>query len=385
MNSKYLRRYLSAAHLYLGLVLGGVFAMLGLTGSFLVFYPEIDRFLNPELQISSRPLSELNVQHMFDRLHEAFPPRQGVWRLELPRDSEQVVYARYLRPEEKSPELFAPLVVALDPASCTVINSRFWGDYAVTWVYNLHYSLLAGKTGTVCVSLLGIALCLSVCIGFYLWLPRGANRLKKAIPKVRNNKYQAIYDLHGYAGAYGLCMLLVLTVTGIGLATPQWLDPIVNTFSHRAVKLEVESELPLRTTTRISANQAIAVSLAQFPGSQVRWIEAPSTVQGTYVLRLKQNGEPSDRFPKTYVWVDQFSGKVLGVRDALNVPGADVFFDWMHPLHNGEALGIGGRWLVFFLGLLPFFLWCTGWIRWRHKVKVKRQSESIAQRSWSRH
>jgi len=52
MKTKNLRRYFSALHLYLGLVLGVAFTMLGLTGSFLVFYPEIDQLINPELQIN---------------------------------------------------------------------------------------------------------------------------------------------------------------------------------------------------------------------------------------------------------------------------------------------------------------------------------------------
>ncbi len=373
MSAKYLRRYLSAAHLYLGLVLGGAFALLGVTGSLLVFYPELDRFLNPELRISSRPLPELNVQHMFERLHEAFPQRQGVWRLELPRASGQAVFARYVTPEEKSPELFAPLVVALDPATGTVINSRFWGDYAVTWVYNLHYSLLSGKTGTVLVSLLGIAFLISVCIGFYIWLPRGRNRLTKALPKIRSGSRKAVYDLHGYFGAYAFGLLLLLIITGVGLATPQWLEPFVYCISSKTPDFKVESIVPLGAAFRIDANQAIAVSLNKFSGSQVRWIEAPSTAEGVYVVRLKQAGEPSDRFPKTYVRVDQFSSQVLSVRDALKVSAGDVFFDWLHPLHNGEALGLWGRWLVFILGLVPGFLWCTGLIRWRHKIIAKNR------------
>ena len=86
------------------------------------------------------------------------------------------------------------------------------------------------------------------------------------------------------------------------------------------------------------------------------------------MLRMKQAGEPSDRFPKTYVWIDQYSGKVIGVRDALKVPYGDVFFDWLHPLHNGEALGLFGRWIVFGIGLIPVFLWITGLVRWRHKI-----------------
>ena len=42
-------------HLYIGLSLGFIFVLAGLTGSLLVFYVEIDELLNPALQIAETP------------------------------------------------------------------------------------------------------------------------------------------------------------------------------------------------------------------------------------------------------------------------------------------------------------------------------------------
>ena len=366
-----MRRYLLKVHLYLGLLLGGAFALLGLTGSFLVFYPEIDRGLNPELVNPSVMHSPPSVQAWFDHLHAQFPQRKGPWRIEIPRSTDQVVFARYLKPEETDPNVFAPMVVALDPDSGAVLNARMWGDYLVTWVYDLHYSLLMGKLGTVLVSLLGMALLVSVVLGAYLWLPRGKQRLIKAIPKVRTGSKKAIYDMHSYTGAYGAVLLLLMVVTGVGLATPQWVEPVVNLFSVRMEKQTVYSAVPVPGTKRITADQAISAGLAVFPTAKLRWIEAPIKVEDVYVLRLQQPAEPSQRFPKTFVWIDQFSGQVLASRNALKVSSGDVFFDWLHPLHNGEAFGLTGRILAFFSGLLPLALLLTGWIRWRQKRKAK--------------
>jgi len=366
-----MRRYLLKVHLYLGLSIGGAFALLGLTGSFLVFYPEIDRGLNPELVNQSAVQSPPTVQAWFDHLHTQFPERKGAWRVEIPRSTDQVVFARYLKPEETDPNVFAPMVVALDPNSGAVLNARMWGDYLVTWVYDLHYSLLMGKSGTVLVSLLGMALLVSVVLGVYLWLPRGKHRFVKAIPKVRTGSKKAIYDMHSYTGAYGAVLLLLMVVTGVGLATPQWVEPVMNLFSVRMEKQTVYSAVPMPGTKRITADQAVSAGLAVFPTAKLRWIEAPIKVEDVYVLRLQQPNEPSQRFPKTFVWIDQFSGEVLASRDALKVSSGDVFFDWLHPLHNGEAFGLTGRILAFVSGLLPLALLLTGWIRWRQKRKAK--------------
>jgi uncharacterized iron-regulated membrane protein len=366
-----MRRYLLKLHLYLALSLGGAFALLGLTGSFLVFYPEIDRGLNPELVNQSAVQSPPTVQAWFDHLHAQFPERKGPWRIEIPRSTDQVVFARYLKPEETDPNVFAPMVVALDPNSGAVLNARMWGDYLVTWVYDLHYSLMMGKSGTVLVSLLGMALLVSVVLGVYLWLPRGKHRFVKAIPKVRTGSKKAIYDMHSYTGAYGAVLLLLMVVTGVGLATPQWVEPVMNLFSVRMEKQTVFSAVPMPGTKRITADQAVSTARVVFPTAKLRWIEAPVKVEDVYVLRLQQPGEPSQRFPKTFVWIDQFSGEVLASRDALKVSSGDVFFDWLHPLHNGEAFGLTGRILAFVSGLLPLALLLTGWIRWRQKRKAK--------------
>mgnify|MGYP000096558187 FL=1 len=45
-KAKALRRLVLALHLHLGLWLGVLFALLGITGSALVFYLEIDRAIN---------------------------------------------------------------------------------------------------------------------------------------------------------------------------------------------------------------------------------------------------------------------------------------------------------------------------------------------------
>jgi uncharacterized iron-regulated membrane protein len=49
------RKLWLAVHLWIALIFGGVVVMIALTGSALVFYLEIDRLLNPELEIAAAP------------------------------------------------------------------------------------------------------------------------------------------------------------------------------------------------------------------------------------------------------------------------------------------------------------------------------------------
>lgn len=362
-----LRRWLLTAHLWLGLLLGGFFALLGLTGSALVFYPEIDQMLNRELMIKVGAPVHIRYQAVVEQLRRQFPQRRGAWRIEAPRASDQPIFARYLKPEEKDPARFAPLIVAMDPHTLEIINSRYWGDYLMTWIYDLHYTLLLGPVGKQMVSAVGLLSLLIVCIGLLLWLPRGRDKLRKILPRIRSGAVKAIYDLHSLSGAYGALALAMLIVTGVGLATPQWISPLTDSFSRREAPVEPASVVRPDGSVRISADRAIHVALSRFPSAELRWIQPPASATDVYFVRMKQAGEPSDRFPKTYVWIDQFSAEILAVRDPLRVSSADQFFDWLHPLHNGEAFGLAGRWLMLLAGLLPMLLWVTGIVRWRQK------------------
>ena len=79
-----LRRAVRRLHLWLGLGLGGLFALLGLTGSVLVFYPEIDSLLHPALRAEAG--AQTGQPPDWDRalatLRRTFPDKPGPWRLD---------------------------------------------------------------------------------------------------------------------------------------------------------------------------------------------------------------------------------------------------------------------------------------------------------------
>lgn len=364
-----LRRFWLHAHLWLGLVVGLLFALLGLTGSLLVFYPEIDLLLNPELATSTSPLAPIDWPRVEANLRATHPHRHGPWRLEAPLAADRPIMARYYAPAEKATDSFAPLIVTLDPVSLAITSQRFWGDFAVTWLYDLHYSLLLDKPGKTLLGIVGIGMLLSLLSGLYLWWPMPGKRLAALAPRLRPGKVRAIFDIHVLSGIYGLVVLLAVTVTGIVLELPGTINPLIEhvspLFKAPALKADASS------APRISLEAALATARTRFPGATLRWIETPGDGSGSYRVNLWQAGEPSVRFPKTNVWIDAHTGAILAVRDPAGHSGGDTFLAWQHPLHNGEALGLAGRLLVCVSGLIPALLLATGLIRWRQKAQAR--------------
>lgn len=366
------RRFWLLWHLYLGLSAGFIFSIAGLTGSVLVFYVELDEMLNPELrlEVSETRKPQQTYESLLQSLKKSHPERTGAWRMEMPRDTQSMLVARYYKPKESAHLHFAPYMVWLNPYSAEVVSSRLWGDTLMTWIYDLHYTLLLDMTGKTIMGIFGGFLIILLLSGIYLWFPTTA-QWKNALTFKRNSSFvRFVFDVHKINGVYGLALLLVLVLTGILLELPDTFDPLI----HRLSPLY---QIPAMTShnqqqSPITVDKAVEIAVHLFPATQLRWIETPANDAGIFKIMLYQAGEPSQRFPKTIVSIEQYTGEVLAVRNPTQSSAGDLFVRILHPLHSVEIAGITGRWLVFFSGFMPMILFVTGLIRWRQKQKAKR-------------
>ncbi|TBO32763.1 PepSY domain-containing protein [Aquabacterium lacunae] len=375
-----MRGWLTWLHRWLGLALSAVVGVLALTGSLLVFYPEIDLWLHPQWQAAAtggdhagrhRPAPDALpvpgvVQQQWQALRAHHPDRVGSWRIEMPLQPGWPAQARYMKPAETQGREFAPLMVMLAPDRGEVLAERFWGQYLVTWLYDLHYTLLLDRAGRTVLAILGLATVPLMGVGLCLWWR--ARRPGRALQvRWRGRAQQWVYDLHGVLGALVLPVWLLLVGTGVMLAEPDWFKPLLQRVSSvqpapsfHAPDFEVGQ-------ATMTADTVIARAQAQFPGAELRWVETPGRGMPVWRVRLWQPDEPGRRFPRSLVWVHAQTGEVLAVRDPARHSGAESVLAWLHPLHSGEALGLVGRVAVLLAGVAWLLSVGTGLMRWWHK------------------
>lgn len=364
-----LRRWAGLAHLWLGLTVGAVFAIAGVTGALLVFYVEADRAAHVELRDLAGQAPTQAYEPVLRALEAHAPHREGAWRLEITEEG-GAVPVRYYDPPETRGRGFAPLMMWVDPADGRVVREAYWGEYAATWIYDLHYALLIGDLGKKIMAVVGGLVLVLLAGGAWLWWP-AKGKLRSGLTLKRNASPQRrIYDLHKVAGIYGLLQLVVLSVTGSVLAAPEWFRPGLATLGPLYEAPAPRSSLS-PGAQRISVDAAVARAQAVFPQARLAWIEAPAGATGVYRINLQQPGEPSRRFPRTNVWLDQYSGRVLAVRDPRAEAAGDVVLNWMHAVHSGEAGGMAGRLLVLVSGLGAASLFGTGVVRFLHKRRAR--------------
>lgn len=90
-------------------------------------------------------------------------------------------------------------------------------------------------------------------------------------------------------------------------------------------------------------------------------------------MRVQVPGDPHPRFPGSYVYIDQYSGKVLAIHDLRDGNTSVQTAKWIRSLHDGSIAGTFTRVLAIIAGLIPLALFVTGVLHWRRRVARRTQ------------
>jgi len=360
-------------HLYLALLFGFFFALIGLTGSLSIYRAEIDALLNPDLVIVPSQSQPVSLDKVLAQLRKHHPNRHGAWTLEMPSTPSGTITAWFEKTAESVDAYYAPLMVAVNPYTGEVIASRFWGQTFTTWLLDLHTHLQLEATGRQAVTVLAVLLTVSVLSGLYLWWP-GPARLSQAFA-LRHNAglMRLLLDAHRLLGLASAGFLLLLAFTGFHLAYPALLENLTaaSGMGHGDTGPNVSSTSKPNDRP-ITLSEAVLVARGLFPSSEVRRVTTPAGELGTYRINLRQRRELNQHHPFTNVWVDRWSGQIRSVNNPSLFSAGQTFTTWQWPLHTGEAFGAWGRLIWFFAGLTPLALWLSGLTHWLYRKGLLR-------------
>ncbi len=370
-----LKKFWLNLHFYLGLFGGGLFVLMSLTGSVLVFYKAIDEWLNPELLTTNgsgpyKPLNDVLVT-----AQAAAPPDGWLDSLELPSHEREVIKAWHKAPTNQL-DRFRWYLVTIDPYTGVVLSrDREWGTYLVSFIYELHESLLIDELGRTLVGFVAIFLLVSIGTGLSLWWPRSGRVRQAFLPVASASRIRRHYQWHKLSGAYSAIVLTVLAITGVYLAFPTYVISFVSVFSpvdEARDEGTVESH-PASGQPVLSVEQAAGVAQSLFQDGRITYIGIPHEPSDVYHMTMHRPRDVRASTGNREVWLDQYSGAMLKVRDWRTFTAGDTFVAWLFPLHNGEAFGLIGRWIVFVCGFVPFILYLTALRVWWLKRQAHRR------------
>ena len=359
-NPYRLRAFGVKVHLWLGLTLGSVGVLIGVSGSVLVYDHEIDAQLNPQrYAISGRQVALLYAEYA-RRAEAALEGRARATGIRLPDQAPGPVVVVARARTDAGPFLR----VYLDPPTGAVLDTASGSDW-LGWLHSFHESLtLREWKGREIVGVIGIAMLTSSLSGIYLWWPTGRLRVR-ALGFRRG--FALHRNLHYTFGIWGALVLAVLSFTGLFLAHQDAGRAVVSAFgtvspSPRGLQSTVASG------DAIALDEAVAIARTRVAGASIIGLGLPAGPRGVYRVNLREAGDTSAR-STTVVFIDPRSRSVLQVVDRTTRGGGDTFLAWQRMLHEGSAFGITWRLLAFLGGLLPALMMVTGLTMWlrRHR------------------
>jgi len=360
-----------ALHKYVGLAAGLVIALICLTGSILVFDHALDESLNSDLLRSTHVENvDLDWDALFDRA-KAFCGVKGLELTSLSAPRKPGVSAIGFC--EKGDET---VTVYFDPKTTEVLGTR-GPNHLLSVIYDLHYSLVSGRRGAIAVGLIGIVFLFQIITGIYLSLPTMTKkRLVTAFGiKTRYGKARLWLDLHRAPGLYVSIVALIVTFSGVYMTFPAPFQQAIR-FSASEERQAVHAHNLPDTAEQNAAALPISAGISNVRNMlhefEVNRISFSAEDRNPYQLTVRLAGEPRKSGGRTRIWVDRSSQRIVSVESYFEEPAARKFGTWMFILHNGEAFGLVGRWIVLFSGLIGTLLFISGLWYWMIKRQGRR-------------
>jgi len=383
------RRAWTAVHRWLGLCLGLVLAVSGLTGAVLTFRHEIDTWLSPQLlHVAPRPEGEAAFRPMEEIVASALaamPPGSRLGFGYYPFTDASAWQLGVQAPRGVTAEgapAFDGHEVFVDPYTARVTGTRLVrpaGSYVprtfIAFADGLHLSLLIPggvANGGRIVGWATALLCVSLVTGVLLWWPTDG-RWRRVLTVTRGPWTRVNYDLHQATGAYALVVLFVVLVSGTALYNLRgefhW---VVRLFSPTVDRYSVRSR-PSDGRAAIAISEAVRLAAAHTAEGRLDWLYPAPGPQSAYTVCRRLGGD--GWFPgRRCVVVDKYTGEILHVAGPVEGTRGDRFIHLQWFLHSGQIAGLPGRTLVMLSGLACPLIAVTGALRWWQKRRANARA-----------
>jgi uncharacterized iron-regulated membrane protein len=348
-----LRHWLRKLHLWLGLSLGTVFALVALTGSVLALQGPLLRASHPELAAHTlpTPAQEAAVLEHIAREWSS----QGLRSADLP-DAELPVWQLYFNGGVRR---------YLDPASGELLLTRTTGNDALLALRDWHTHLLAGRAGETWLGVVGWFSLFLLISGVVLWWP-GRGRFLAHLKPHAQPPVRRWLSWHRSFGALSLPVVLLVTLTGTLMCYHGDTRSALQTMFRDTPEPPQPAPIALRHDP-IDWSAVLAAARQALPGATLGRLSFPGARDGRVTVRAHVPGEwnPTGR---STIWIDPWQARVLGVSDATRADTGVRVNNAIYPLHAGTT-GPIWRTLVIVSGLLPPFFLVTGFLFWRARTK----------------
>ena len=376
------RRVFIILHLWLGLILGLWFSLIGLSGSVLAWRSELGAMELRAKFPPQKPSANAPMIPLLQAIALGAPQRNGKpLTVTIPTRRSPFYVVVQGKAKRGETTLINPYSGRVHPK----VNTR---QTRVGTIQQWHQRLIAGARGYVAngfFNALAIPLVLS---GLWLWWPKNIAQLKARLQVKRGASFKrTLYNLHNVMGIYLYGILLVTTLTGAMLVVQH----IAADGGLRAF-LSAEDAPPAKSVAPKPARDEDQTPEVKIGGARLaddEILQAARALRPQWELsRLQLPSRPNQAIAATFMKPFGFTNSETVFLDPYNgqkvsVPTKDAGFNvrgWTKILHLGEFGGVLSKLLYTLTGLMPTGLFVTGaWMWWNKKRKRLGATKVVAQ------
>ena len=358
------RSWLFQVHLWTGVALALYAIVIGLSGSALVFYPQMRNWQDRDVLTVAETGTRLDPDQILARVREQ-QPGIHVMSLRMPVEA-QSTYRISTGHMGRGNEVY------VHPFSGNILATRAPRKDFLTWMQQLHFNLLADKTGRLVNAIGGLLMVLLSLTGIVIWWPGKANWVRAAGINWQAKWKRLNYDLHNSLGFFTMLFAVLISITGAYYGWPKETQELVSKLSP-VVQKAPAPKLPKREHgVDVPVSQLIETAKRRIPNAWISNIHfAHQHGQPTRIVLME--GDPRQYQYSNAVYLDPFTGDVLRADTVAGRSFGDAVIAWIPPLHFGTFGGgtpVYALWML--LGLTPAILGGTGLLMWWNRVLVKK-------------
>lgn len=358
-------KLLATLHRWTGGIVGLLLAVLGLTGTALIWEEAWIGIPGADAEYTSTPATIANA------LQVASAREKELGRVTLADENFGLHQAIYRDGSGAYIDQAGRIVDRWD---------SMWGRPEL-WLFDIHHYLLMGPIGENIAGVLGLLLLAFTVTGAILWWRTRKTFAFRIWPKRMSRS--AIVRQHRDIGVVASPLLLVSALSGTMMLFQPMSDALLAPWSNAD-----KADEPAAYQAGINPNPDFAALMvsgqAAFPDAMPRRLQMPKEPGEPAVLRLRQDSEwtPNGR---SYAFLDPASGALLGVDDPRRGSTQQWIEEKYYPVHAGKVGGVLWKLALTFGGLTLVLLgtlasW-TFWFR-RNDGRVRpvavRQPVAIA-------
>ncbi len=367
------KKILFQTHWFLGISLGLVLAVMGVTGGLMSFQDEIEELLNRESRlVVPQSATAPTGAAVMARMRARHPDRIiiGLTRFSAPEKAWQIGFADGRRGEW----------LYFNPYTLELLGKGERGHDFFEFVEDLHRRLLGGDVGKLITGIAAIVLLFFCLSGLYMRWPRQAAQWRQWFWLDRRLSGRSfLWRLHAVVGTWVMLFYLLTALTGLYWSFDWYRDGL-----YQLTGVEKPQRLPPSKDKTVFAQRYGDQDYHQFWST----FDAHSTdvVRANLRLPLQAEAPIEIRYWRTDA-PHKRASNLLQLHNQTNaiqkhevyrdLRGGEQLLRSMFVLHSGEFFGVMGTIIMMCASLLMPLFFITGWLLYLDRRRSQRAAQTL--------